>query len=391
MKAETWDDLRLFVEDFDDVWAGDWARNQNTRQAGHAYAQALCVPGERKSMEPLSARADENRNRFYQFITRSPWDWLEAQARLVDVGLKHRVFTRDGGLYLDDTANPKKGTFSVGVKRQWCGVLGKEENCQVLPTLVWGAPKAVNGDSVVWPLGMQLYLPEDWAQDEKRRETAGVPGEIEFQTKTEIGLDMVERVRERVPHAFVGADAFYGRDSEFRKQLREWEEPYVVGLQPQRFNCVRADAPKNGVRSAQQWAGEVKWRRVTWSRGSQEPLTANVARLRVRSTLSGETTEEEGWLLLEERDGEVKAWMCWGMDDASLKTLVTRAHHRWVIEDAYGLMKGELGLDHFEGRLWNGLHHHVTMVMISLAFLQSLRSKFGEKSLAHLRAVLPVA
>lgn len=382
MKAETWDDLRVFVEDFEDVWGGDWARNQNTVQSGHAYAQALCVPGERKSMEPLSAHVDENRHRFYQFITRSPWDWLEAQDRLVTVGLKHRIFTKDGGLYLDDTANPKKGKLSVGVKRQWCGVLGKTENCQVFPTLVWGAPQAVNRDSVVWPLGMQVYLPEDWAADAKRREVAGVPEEIEFQTKTQIGLDMLERVRERVPHRFIGADAFYGRDSMFRRQLREWKEPYAVGLQPERFHCV-LDAPGSkdkSIRSAQEWASRVKWRRVTWSRGSKEPLTAKVARLRVRVTLGGKLTEERGWLLLEQREDEVKAWMCWRMDKASLKTLVTRAHHRWVIEDAYGLMKGELGLDHFEGRLWNGSHHHVTMVMIGLAFLQSLRLKAGKKS-----------
>jgi SRSO17 transposase len=311
---------------------------------------------------------------------------LEGQDRLVEVGLKHGIFTKEGGLYLDDTANPKKGKHSVGVKRQWCGVLGKEENCQVLPTLVYGAPKAVNANSVVWPLGIQLYLPEDWAEDEQRRDAAGVPGEIEFQTKTQIGLDMLERVRERVPHGFVGADAFYGRDSEFRKQLREWKDPYVVGLQPQRFNCIATTLKKQEIRSARDWASAVQWRTITWTEGTQEPLTARVARLRVQATLNGSPTEEEGWLLLEDREGEVHAWMCWGMDKASLKTLVTRAHHRWVIEDAHSLMKGELGLDHFEGRSWNGLHHHVTMVLIGLAFLQTLRVRAGDKSLAQLRA-----
>lgn len=373
LPTEAIEELRPFLKDFEDIWRGPWAHSDKTAEAGHAYVEALSVPAERKSMEPLSARVEENRNRFYQLITRSPWEWLEMQKRLVDVGVKHRVFTKNGGLYLDDTALPKKGTHSVGVGRQFCGVLGKVDNCQVLPTLVWGAPAEPNRDSVVWPLGMELYLPEDWTKDAARRAEAGVPEEVAFRTKAQIGLAMLERVRTRVAHGFIGADAFYGRDSAFRKQLREWQEPFAVGVQPERLNCVLEDALQGPVRSASEWASTVKWRTITWSQGSKEPLKAKVARLRVRVTSDGELTEEKAWLLLEDREGEVKAWLCWGMDRASLKTLVARAHHRWVIEDAFGLMKGELGLDHFEGRKWNGVHHHASLVLVALAFLQRLR------------------
>lgn len=381
-----WEDLRAFTGRFEDIWKGPWTYNEQTAEAGHAYAQALVMPSPRKSMEPLASNVDENRHQFYQFITRSPWDWQAAQDRIIDVGREHDIFTKKGGLYLDDTALPKKGTQSVGVKRQWCGVLGKTENCQVLPTLVWGAPQPVNRDSVTWPLGMRLYLPEDWAADDARRKEAGVPEDVSFQTKAQLALAMLARVRERVLHGFIGADAFYGRDSAFRQQLRQWEEAYVVGLQPQQFHCV-LDAPGSKdetVRSAAEWASLVTWRRVTWSQGSKEPLTAKVARLRVRVTLDGKLTEERGWLLLEEREGEVKAWVCWRMDKASLKALVTRAHHRWVIEDFFGVAKGELGLDHFEGRKWMGLHHHVTMGMVAFGFLAvkrvGLRASRGRKT-----------
>lgn len=396
VEPTVWDELTSFVKEVEDVWAGNWARNQETVKAGHAYVQALCVPGARKSMELLSASADENRHQFYQFITRSPWSWSQLQDRLVETGQKHGVFSREGsGIYVDDTALPKTGKHSVGVKRQYCGVLGKTENCQALTTVVWGASAEANRDSVLWPLGMELYLPEEWANDEERREKAGVPDDVTFRTKNENALAILARVRSRVPHEFIGADAAYGSDGAWRKQLREWNEPYVVGVRPTDIRCA-PDLPLKNVRrkrgpgrppnpklpsganakSPMEWAEEVSWETVTWTEGARgTPLTAQVARVRVRITKKAmrDLSDETGWLLLEKRDNELKAWICWGLDDASLETLVRMAHHRWIIEHAFSIMKGELGLDNFEGRKWNGLHHHVTLVMLALAFLQALR------------------
>lgn len=381
------EDLRDFLSNVEDVWTGPWARNQETVTAGFAYTQALLVPAERKSIEPLAARVNENRNQFYQFITYSPWKWLALQQRLPVLGKKYAILTQDGGIYLDDCGNPKKGTHSVGVQRQFCGVLGKTENCQVFPTLVWGKPAEPNRDSVLWPLAMELYLPESWAGDAERREEARVPEEVKFRTKHEIGLAMLDRVRKEVPHSWLGMDAEYGTDAKLRKQLRDWEEPYVVGVRPHHVHCRWEDLPaargkgsgggEKGVLTAQEWAQRVHWRTITWSQGSKGPLTARVARVPVRVFSDGEPSEEVGWLLLEQREEEVKAWLCWGFNEASLEDLVRMAHHRWVIEDAFGLMKGELGFDHFEGRTWPGVHHHVSLVMLGLAFLQWQRVKAG--------------
>lgn len=404
VESTVWDELTEFVKDIEDVWAGTWARNQETVKAGHAYMQALCVPSVRKSMELLSASADENRHHFYQFITRSPWSWEQLQDRLVDVGLTHDIFSRkDGGLYVDDTALPKTGKHSVGVKRQYCGVLGKTENCQALTTVVWGAPAQANRDSVLWPIGMELYLPEEWASDEARREKAGVPDDVAFRTKNENALAILDRVRTRVPHEFIGADAGYGSDGAWRKQLREWKEPYVVGVRPSDIRCApdvplktstktgpgRPANPKlpdsaNAI-TPKEWAKKVSWETISWTEGARgEELSAKVARVRVRVTRrpTATPTDETGWLLLEQRDNELKTWICWGLDDASLEDLVRMAHHRWIIEHAFSIMKGELGLDNFEGRKWNGLHHHVTLVMLALAFLQTLRLKIvGKKTI----------
>jgi SRSO17 transposase len=247
---------------------------------------------------------------------------------------------------------------------------------------------------------MELYLPEEWANDPARREKAGVPEAVKFETKPNLALRMIARVRERVAHAFIGADAGYGCDGDFRAQLREWNEPYVVGVRPTDIRLApetrlvtppRKSGPgaPPGPRlpphakplSAHEWAKKAKWSSITWATGADgEPLTARVARFRVRVTVkAGKATDETGWLLLEERQNELKSWICWGVDDKSLEDLVRMAHHRWTIEHAYETMKGELGLDHFEGRSWNGLHHHVSLVMLALAFLETQRATDSKK------------
>ncbi|MGH7754599.1 MAG: IS701 family transposase, partial [Gemmatimonadales bacterium] len=229
--------LPAFVRDFEPVWAGPWARNQETVDAGHRYVEGLILPGERKSMEPLSGRVDAARDAFYQFITRSPWEWCDLQDRLVVAGLRHGVLHKEGGLYLDDLAVPKKGDKSVGVARQYCGVLGKVDNCQALVTVVWGAPAQQNRDSALWPLGMELYLPQEWADDAARRRDAGVPEAVGFRTKNRIALDRLDAIRTQVPHAWTGADAGYGSDGAFRAQLRAWNEAHVVGVRANAFRC----------------------------------------------------------------------------------------------------------------------------------------------------------
>lgn len=381
-----------FVKDFEPVWAGAWARNQETVTAGRRYVEGLLLPGERKSMEPLSGRVNAERDEFYQFITRSPWEWMPLQDRLVDAGLRRGVLDASGGLYVDDVGVPKKGDKSVGVARQYCGVLGKVDNCQALVTMVWGAPAQENRDTALWPLGIELYLPKEWAGDAARREEAGVPVEVRFRTKNQIALDRLERIRSRVPHAWIGTDAAYGSDGAFRSQLRSWREPHVVGVRSNAFRCrwddldgARAGASTPPTRQAltpKEWADHATWRTLTWSQGTHQKLQARVARVPVRVVdADGADTGESGWLVLERRGSQLKAWLAWGFNDASLEDQVRMAHHRWTIEDAHGLMKGELGLDHFEGRKWNGLHHHASLVLLALAFLETLRLKRATRTL----------
>lgn len=394
-------ELEAFLAPVEHVWRGTGRRGKDTVRSGHLYAQALCAPGSRKSMEPLSAIVDVGRDQFYQFITRSPWDWEEMQDQLIPLGTARSVFRDTGGLYVDSTENSKKGEMSIGVKRQYSGHAGKVDNCQAFVTLVYGEMARANRDSLLWPLRMRVYLPEEWANDAERREAAGVPREIEFKTKNEMALAMIGEVRDRVPHRFIGADSAFGKDGALRRQLREWEEPYVLAVPSGEIRCApdlplkpkpyagvgarpKPRLPDNAVsRSPEEWARSARWRTMTWTQGTKGPIKVNVARKRVRVTVKGGVeTDETGWLLLEKTpEGEIKSWICWGVDDATLPELVRMAHHRWVIEDAFSLMKGELGLDHFEGRTWQGTHHHATMAMLALAFLETLRFS-GEKKTA---------
>ncbi len=235
---KVWDELRSFVSEFEGVWRGGWSRDGNTVEMGHAYAPALCVPAARKSMEPLSARVNERADRVWQFIRRSPWSHESLQDRLIPVGAARGVFRRTGGLCVDDPGDPKKGRESVGVQAQYCGNTGKVDNCQVLPTLVYGEPARANRDSILWPLRMRLYLPREWASDAQRRRKVGVPEAAEFRTRGEIALAMIDEVRSRVPHGFIGGDSAYGKDGAFRAQLRAWTEPYVLAVPPTEIRCA---------------------------------------------------------------------------------------------------------------------------------------------------------
>jgi SRSO17 transposase len=377
-----------------------------------AYCTGLLLAGERKSVEPMAARlAPDNVRRMHQtlhhLVADAPWEDEVVLDRALDTILPSML--QRGPLVawiVDDTGFPKKGQHSVGVARQYCGQVGKQENCQVAVSL------SVTTETASMPIAFRLYLPEAWAKDQQRRKKAGVPEEVEFQTKPQIALAQIQRARERgVPTGVVLTDAGYGNDSQFRAQLTEWELPYVAGLmstvtvwkpgeQPQpaqkRKNLGRP--PKLLQRDRNHQPVTVKelalslpkdaWKSVSWRQGVKERLTSRFAALRLRPAHRDYWRAEphpQEWLLIEwpkEATEPSKYWFSTLPADTSLTELVHLAKHRWIIERDYEELKQELGLGHFEGRGWRGFHHHATLCIAAYGFLVSERSRFSPSAQA---------
>jgi SRSO17 transposase len=386
--------LTTFFRPFASLWETG-ARSADTRANARSYLLGLLLPGERKSMEPIADRLPLTTvDRIQHFLTDSPWPSDLLQTRLIEV-MAQRFASAQGALSLDDTSFPKQGRASVGVARQWCGSVGKSANCQVGVSLYYVLPRpARHADLIGFSCGIRLYLPQGWSEASTRRERARVPPEIEFEEKWRIGLALIDRVRRlRVSHRAVLADADYGRSLEFRHALRERGESYALGIHLRSIllmplsptGAPTRERPQNG----QQLLAELPltaYRTVTWGRGTKGPLRMEMARVRVqvyvgrryRGTPQG-PTDEVGWLLLERRTNETKAYLLWGLDRLTLRQQSQLMRARWPIEQGYQQMKEELGLDHFEGRTWTGWHHHVTMVALAHAFLMTVRAKGADR------------
>jgi SRSO17 transposase len=387
-----------------------------------AYCTGLFLPGERKSVEPMAARlAPDNVRRMHQslhhFVADAPWDDEVLLDRALDTVLPSML--RQGPVVawvVDDTGFPKKGQHSVGVTRQYCGQVGKQDNCRVAVSL------SVTTEAASMPIAFRLYLPEAWAKDKPRRRKAGVPEEVEFQTKPQIALAEIKRARERgVPTGVVLADAGYGNDSLFRARLTEWEMTYVAGLlstvtvwkpgeqpKPAPKRKDRGRPPKLLQRDSKHQPVTVKvlalslpedaWKAISWRQGVREKLTSRFAAVRVRPAHRDYWRAEpypEEWLLVEwpkEATEPAKYWFSTLPADVLLAELVHLAKHRWIIERDYEELKQELGLGHFEGRGWRGFHHHATLCIAAYGFLVSERSRFSPSARAGhvgLRAAKP--
>lgn len=386
-----------------------------TEAAGHAdrrvpmenYTKGLMLPIERKSVEPMAARlAPGNVRQMHQslhhVVADAAWsdDAVLRQVRRQVLP----VMTRKHALaawIVDDTGFPKKGTHSVGVARQYCGQLGKQDNCRVAVSL------SVATSNASLPIAYQLYLPESWTNDKQRRRKAGVPEQIEFQTKPQIAITQIRRaVEEDVPRGVVLADAGYGNDGQFRAALTELNLRYVVGAQssttvwapgteplPAKPRSGRGRPPKLLRRDSQHKPVSMKqlaeslpqsaWKNVTWRQGVEHALRSRFAAVRLhpahRDYWQAETHPEE-WLLVEWPKDEaepIKYWLSTLPPETKLKDLVRIAKHRWLIERDYEELKQELGLGHFEGRGWRGFHHHATLCIAAYGFLVAERSRFS--------------
>ena len=367
------------------------------------YCRGLLLPVARKSVEPLAAatapsRVSAQHQSLLHFVGQAAWSDEAVLAKVRDLVLPR--LERSGPLrawIVDDTALPKKGKHSVGVARQYCGQLGKQENCQVAVTL------SVANDAGSLPLAYRLYLPENWAKDPERRRKAGIPEAVGFQTKPGIALDQIRAAKAAgVAPGVVLADAGYGNETSFRSGVTDLGLGYVMGVQ----GSTSVWPPGAGPLPPKPWGGRGRppsalrrgqdhqpssakalaesleasaWTTVTWRDGSNAPLTSRFAALRVRPAHRDHqraTPRPVEWLLIEWPEDQAepsKYWLSTLPEDTALAGLVDIAKLRWRIERDYQDLKQEVGLGHYEGRGWRGFHHHATLCIAAYGFLISER------------------
>jgi len=374
-----------------------------------AYCQGLVLPGERKSIEPMAARVDPRHvqarhQSMHHFVAKANWSdqKLIREAREYALDAMASMGPLEAWI-VDDTTFPKKGTHSVGVAHQYCGVLGKTANCQSAVSV------SLANRSASVPAAYRLYLPDSWAKDVSQRKIAGIPEEVVFQKKWEIALDLLDRlVEEDVPMVPVLADAAYGSASEFREGLTLRGLTYAVGIEkgllfwPNGREPVPAPRPQPGKHgrpptkpkwdenhrplSAQELAlglGRQGFQEVGWCEGTRGTLRSRFAARRVRLAKARNHHFEaraEEWLLIEWPEDEVeptKYWLSTLGAEVQLKELVLTAKLRWRIERDYQELKDEIGLDHFEGRSWRGFHHHASLCIATYAFVVAERSRLS--------------
>jgi SRSO17 transposase len=355
--------LQRFGE-FADEFAACFARRPQ-RQAATQYLDGLFNDSERKSMQAMHGRLSEpgSYEALQHFITDSPWD-AEALWRRV----RALVPVRSGILAVDETSFPKQGKHSVGVKRQYCGALGKIANCQVAVSTV------LIGGYLAWPLTFELYLPKEWVTDETRRRKARIPETVRFREKWRLALSHIRRALQAgLQPAAVVADADYGSTAAFRGGLERLGLRYGVAIRWFLTVWTAGARRADTVAAVAGTLPESAWQTVSWAKGTKGPLAARFAAVRVRPAKS----RGDRWLLCERSltDDERKYYLLNLDADATLDDLVAVARSRWPIEQQYRELKDELGLDHFEGRSYRGWTHHTVLTAIAFTFLQRERMR----------------
>ena len=338
------------------------------RDGASRYIQGLLNDSERKSMQPMEARLPLNDAASYQrlqhFVTHAPWSTTKVWRRLLA-----ELPVRRGILLVDETAFPKHGTHSVGVGRQYCGALGKIANCQV------AVSTALLAEQRAWPTTMELYLPQDWAEDHARRDRAEIPRTLRFREKWRIALTHVRQVRAAgLQIDGVLADAAYGNVHAFRTALDRMGVRYAVGVALRLAVQVTVARGRSPISRVITRLPRKAWRRICWAQGTKGPLVARFAALRVRPT----PRHRECWLLAERPlspRGARKAYLVNLPATASLRELVRLARGRWPIEQHYREFKDELGLDHFEGRSYHAWNHHVVITALAFTFVELERRR----------------
>lgn len=383
---------------------------RSERKAGlKDYCRGLMLPLKRKSIEPLAAAIDPYHvpalhQSLHHFVADSPWSDEAVLGAVQSWVLPMMAPQRHALVFLiaDDSGMPKQGTHSVGVARQYCGQLGKTDNCQVAVSLSIATPQAS------LPIKYRLYLPESWTLDPIRCRTAGVPAGVKFATKPQISLAQIREAREAgMPGDVVAADAAYGDDTDYREGITALGLLYVVGIKPGTTVWTPGTAPlppkpwsgrgrkptrlrRDEVQrplSVKELAMSLKpsaYRQLTWREGTNRKLSSRFAAVRVSAAHRDhlrEAPRDQEWLLIEWPKGEsepTKYFLSTLPADISRKQLVAAVKIRWRIERDYQELKQEFGLDNFEGRNWRGFHHHATLCIAAYGFLVGERLAHGK-------------
>ena len=401
---ETLPELATYLKPFAPLF-----RRSTSRASVERYLTGLLTDLPRKNCDTIAAAvAGTSTERLQHLLTDATWEPQALDQQRVRALVAQSP--PQGILVLDDTGLPKQGRSSAGVARQYSGTLGKVANCQVVVSAHYVADEPTSSAPVHWPLTAQLYLPEAWATAQTRRAKVHVPSEVLFQTKPELALALVDQARAwGVPFAWVVADAGYGDNPTFLQGLDDRQVAYVVGISstfgvrlPAEVHAAALGlpsrprgrgrpktprpAPLYEARAVLAALAEDRWQPITWREHDDVVLRKQFAAVRVHWATGGAqfstshhrvSTGPEGWLLGERpgpgERGDLKWYFSTLPADTPLHRLVEVAHSRWPIEQFYEDAKGECGLDHYQGRRWDGLHRHLALVMLAYSFLARQR------------------
>ncbi len=351
------------------------------RQAATHYVEGLLMPGQRKSIEPMAARLGVDSQSLQQLVTSSPWS-----AAALWTTIRREVIPHLEPLeawVVDETGWLKQGRHSVGVSHQYCGAVGKQANCQVSVELV------VSDGWVAAPIGGRLYLPASWAEDRERRAQAGVPAEVRFRTKPELGLELIRQARtDGVPPAPVLGDCVYGDSPEFRASVRQlgmefflqvsaghkaWTQPVPTRRKRLRHYAAAGVPPARTLAEIAAGFPAAQWKACSWRAADGRTRHTRLAWCAVyleHQLRQGSGQLERAWLVVDWPAAEPKPYH-YALAHFHLPPHRARclklSRSRWQVEQYFQRSKDDLGLDHFEGRSWRGFHHH--LVLSALAYL----------------------
>ena len=359
------------------------------RVAAASYVSGLLMPGQRKSIEPMAARLRLDPQRLQQFITDSPWDEEQLWRVIRQEVIPH--FEPIEAWIPDETGWLKQGKHSVGVNHQYCNSIGKQDNCQVSVEL------AVSNGFVAAPVAGRLYLPQSWAEDPERRAKAGVPSEITFATKSQIALELIERaLADEVAPAPVLGDAAFGDSFAFRQRLRELHLEFFLQVTPEehlgwvqevptvlksKYRQLADEELAPGARHLMDIARSLRteaWKHCSWTTVGGQRHYTRIAWQEVflaRGLKEPYGQLEKVWLVVDWPKGAQKPYHCYL---AHFHRQPSKAHclrlsrSRWHVEQYFQRSKDDLGLDHFEGRIWRGFHHHLVMSAIAYLFILTI-------------------
>ena len=390
MQVDHLNEVRAELINYVESFSSQLGRSERRHWCG-VYLSGLILDGERKSIEPISKRVNGgDEQSLQQFVNQSPWCEIEMQKAL-RLDMKKRFRLKKITWVLDDSSLPKKGKCSVGVAHQYCGALGKISNCQSIVSF-----QGVSGRAH-FPLAARLYLPKDWTEDVARMDKAKIPQvHREFKEKWRIALDLLDESREDLDLDYLTTDAGYGANREFLCELDNRDVPFVVytkaenGFWPIDTEIAETsesgrprkhEIPKNSEAKSMR---AHEWGKLLFSHHSnvknlvinhQKPVRIEYVAIKVKDMIRGSSKPrigKERWLIIERlKDGTFKYIVSNAVSEVP-EELLKVAHQRYKVEQGYQHLKEELGLDHFEGRSWRGLHHHITLCFMAYNFLQIL-------------------